>query len=190
VVFGDHDAADGVFTEAVVFSKFAGGDAFFPEWRGGVGFNSNGPLRGIKRDFYEGGIREPFIARWPGKIKPGAVTDHVSGFQDVLPTICDLIGVDIPKTDGVSFLPTLLGKTNQQKQHDYLYWEFEEKGGRRAILKDGWKGVALNTLKTGLDEFELYRIGDDIGETKNLAKQNPKIVTQLKRAMQAAHVDQ
>ena len=78
-------------------------------------FDSNGPLRGWKRDMYEGGIRSPFIARWPGKVPAGKVSDHVSGFQDMMPTFCELIGVPSPPTDGVSFLPTLLGKEGQQE---------------------------------------------------------------------------
>jgi arylsulfatase A-like enzyme len=152
-------------------------------------FNSNGDLRGIKRDLYEGGIRVPLIARWPGKVEAGAVSGHVSGFQDMLATVCELAGLKAPKTDGVSMAPTLLGQERLQPRHDYLYWEFLEKGGRRAILKDGWKGVALNTLKTGLDEFELYRVGDDIGEENNLAKKNPKVVEELKGLMEKAHVN-
>ncbi|NQU45238.1 arylsulfatase, partial [bacterium] len=86
-------------------------------------FNSAGPLRGAKRSMYEGGIRVPTIARWPGKIKPGRTTDHPSAFWDFMPTACELAGVDAPADiDGISYLPELLGNTEAQKKHEYFYW--------------------------------------------------------------------
>ncbi|WP_423129994.1 arylsulfatase [Gaoshiqia sp. Z1-71] len=104
-------------------------------------FDSNGPLRGYKRDVYEGGIRVPMIAWWPGKIKEGSVSDHISAFWDMWPTLAGLTGNEVPKeVDGISFLPTLLSQEGQQK-HDYLYWEFHENGGRQAVRKDDWKLV-------------------------------------------------
>ena len=151
-------------------------------------FDSGGPLRGLKRDLYEGGVRVPLLVRWPGRVARGMVTDHVSGFQDMLPTVCDLVGVSPPPSDGVSFLPTLLGKPSEQKEHAYLYWEFNEQGGRRAILKDDWKGIALETHAHGLDRFELYRLSDDVGERRNLVAAEPAIVRELKRLMDEAHV--
>ena len=90
-----------------------------------------------------------------------------------MPTVCDLIKVATPKTDGISILPTLLGEPNRQAQHAYLYWEFKEKGGRRAVLQDGWKGVALDTNKMGLDSFELYDLSKDPGEMDNIASAHP-----------------
>jgi arylsulfatase A-like enzyme len=110
-------------------------------------FDSNGELRGIKRDLYDGGVRVPFIARWPGKIEAGSNSGHVSAFWDMLPTFCELAGVEaMSDHDGVSMVPTLLGK-GVQVEHDYLYWWFGEQGGREAVLKDGWKAVRLNTRK-------------------------------------------
>ena len=96
-------------------------------------FNSNGPLRGTKRDLYEGGIRVPMIAYWPGKIKADTTSGFVGAFWDVMPTLCEVSGAPEPDlTDGISFLPTLLGKT-QNHQHDYLYWEFHEQGKKQAV---------------------------------------------------------
>ena len=105
-------------------------------------FNSNGPLRGSKRDLYEGGIRIPFIAKWSGKIKSNSTSDHISAFWDMMPTFCDLAGADkCPKTDGISISKTLLGQ-NKQKEHEYLYWEFNEsEGPLQAVRKDEWKLV-------------------------------------------------
>ena len=89
--------------------------------------------RGLKRDLYEGGIRAPMIAYWPGAIKAGTTTDHISAFWDVLPTCAELAGQGVPKgVDGISMVPTLMGKPKEQKQHEYLYWEFYERGGKQA----------------------------------------------------------
>ena len=97
-------------------------------------FDSNGPLRGHKRDLYEGGIRAPLLARWVGKIASGARSDHISAHWDMLPTFCELAGIEVPEaTDGISMVPTLLGQPEQQRPHDYLYWEFYEQGGKRAV---------------------------------------------------------
>ena len=102
--------------------------------------DSNGPLRGIKRDLYEGGIRVPLIARWPGRIKAGESTDHISAFWDLMPTACELAGIEAPKgIDGISYLPTLLGK--EQQKHDYLYWEFKR---LRAVRMGKWKAVQMS----------------------------------------------
>ncbi len=142
-------------------------------------FNSNGGLRGHKRDLYEGGIRVPMMARWPGKIPAGAVTDHPSAFQDVLPTMADVTGQPTPEgIDGISFLPTLL-QTGAQKPHDYLYWEFHELKGRVAIRKGNWKGVRYNVSVDPNSPLELYDLATDPSETKNLAASNPEIVRDL-----------
>ena len=110
-------------------------------------FKSYGPLRGVKRDMYEGGIRVPMIVRYPGKVKAGSVTHHVSAFWDVMPTLAELTQtVPYERTDGISFLPTLLGK-GKQREHDYLYWEFHESGGKIAVRKDNWKAITLNVLE-------------------------------------------
>ncbi len=151
-------------------------------------FDANGPLRGIKRDVYEGGIRVPFIARWPGRIRGGLVTNHISAFWDLLPTCCELSGAEIPAgIDGISFLPTLLSRPDRQKQHEYLYWEFKSKGGKQALRMGRWKGVRLNVRSEPNAPLELYDLDDDIGETTDIAAANPEIVSQIEQRMARAH---
>ncbi len=151
-------------------------------------FDSNGPLRGYKRDLYEGGIRVPMIAYWPSRIKPGSTTDHLSAFWDFFPTAIEVAGVDknMDGIDGISFLPTLIGK--EQKTHNYLYWEFLEKGGRQAIRMNQWKGVRMKMAKDPDAPIELYSLTDDIGEENNLAENYPEIVKKIDSLMHEAHV--
>lgn len=151
-------------------------------------FDSNGPYRGIKRDLYEGGIITPMIARWPGVIEPGRVTDHISCFQDLLPTLADLVNLEPPQNiDGISFLPTLLDKPQEQSQHDYLYWEFSEQGGKRALRRGDWKVVQLKVSSMNPKPVELYNLADDPGEANDLAKKYPEKVKELVRLMNEAH---
>jgi len=151
-------------------------------------FDSNGPLRGMKRDLYEGGVRVPMIARWPGRIEAGTTTDHISGFQDVLPTLAELAGVEPPPgIDGISMAPTLLGKPGEQEQHDYLYWEFTERGGKRALRQGAWKIVQLKVSTPKPADPELYNLSEDAGETKNVADQHPDVVRRLVALMDQAH---
>ena len=154
-------------------------------------FNSGGGLRGIKRDLYEGGIRSPFITVWPNKIKAGTVSNHASAFWDIMPTYADIAGVQTPMaSDGVSFLPTLLGKEDQ-KEHDYLYWEFHGNGGyRKAIRKGEWKAVIYNIKKCSKgSKTQLYNIIEDEKETNNLADSHPEIVAQLEALMEKSRVE-
>jgi len=154
-----------------------------PEW-----FKSSGPLRGIKRDLYEGGIRVPFIAHWPGTVAPGSISDHISAFWDFLPTAMDIAGLDTPEgLDGLSYLPTLTGDTASQRQHDHLYWEFTEKGGRQAIREGTWKGVRLDVSKDANAPLELYNLDEDLGEANNIAADHPAVVARLAAKMDAAH---
>lgn len=142
-------------------------------------FKSSGGLRGYKRDLYEGGIRVPMIAAWPGKIPAGTLTDHISAFQDVLPTMADLTDQPTPEgIDGISFLPTLL-KSGPQRQHDYLYWEFHEKKGRIAIRKGNWKGVRYDVSVNPKSPLELYDLSIDPGEKKNVAEEHAEVVREL-----------
>jgi arylsulfatase A-like enzyme len=144
-------------------------------------FDSNGPLRGIKRDLYEGGLRIPFLARWPGRIKANSVNHHVLAFWDFLPTAAELAGVKPPKeTDGISFLPTLLGQP--QRRHDFLYWEFEERG-TQAIRQGDWKAVRFIVP----DKLELYDLKRDPGEQRDVAAQHPARVAEMRRLMRDAH---
>ncbi|MGI6455945.1 MAG: arylsulfatase [bacterium] len=149
-------------------------------------FDSNGPLRGIKRDLYDGGIRVPMIVRWTGKIAPGSESDFVWAFWDFLPTAAEIAGAECPEgIDGFSVLPALLGNMEEQKKHDYLYWEFYERGYSQAVRKDQWKAV-----KTGKDQpVELFNIKEDISESNNIADQHPDIVKEMENIMREAHED-
>src|SRR5690606_36720780 len=119
-------------------------------------YHSRGGFRGVKKDLYEGGIREPFTARWPGVVKPGTTSSYMGAFWDLLPTFAELAGAKTPAgLDGISFTATLTGK-GKQKQHDYLYWELHEQGGMQAVRQDNWKGVLLNARKNPDGPFELY----------------------------------
>lgn len=150
-------------------------------------FNSNGPLKGTKRDLYEGGVRVPMIVRWPEKISAGSKTDHVSAFWDVFPTFIDIVNTEQPEDlDGISFLPTLLDKEDNQKQHEYLYWEFHEKGGRQAIRKGNWKAVRYNVLKDPEALIELYNLSEDIGEANNIAAEHPAIILEMEKIFKEA----
>jgi len=149
--------------------------------------NSAGPLRGIKRDLYEGGIRVPMIAYWPGKIAGGSISDHISAFWDFLPTVCDILNVDNPGSiDGISFLPELSGE--KQKPHDYLYWEFYEQNGKQAVRLGKWKAVRLNMDANPDAPVELYNLTLDIGERMNLAPEYPEIIEQIEQIMEKEHI--
>jgi arylsulfatase A-like enzyme len=129
------------------------------------------------------------IARWPGKIAAGTSTDHISGFQDLLPTMADLIDVPaLGNIDGISYLPTLLGQHDKQKKHDHLYWEFVEKGGKRALRKGDWKLVQTNIGKAKPNPIELYNLANDLGETTDVSPQYPSRLAELTEIMDAAHV--
>ncbi|OUX38398.1 MAG: arylsulfatase [Kiritimatiellaceae bacterium TMED266] len=149
-------------------------------------FNSNGSLRGFKRDLYEGGIKVPMIAWWPGKIKRGTQTDHLSAFWDVMPTVAEMTGASAPEdVDGISFLPTLLNRKGQA-EHDYLYWEFHEKKGRLAIRKGTWKGVRYDVSIDANSTLELYDLSTDPGEQNNIAQQHPDVVAELDMLIKSA----
>lgn len=149
-------------------------------------FNSNGPLRGIKRDLYEGGIRVPMIAWGPGLIPAGRVTDHVGYFGDFLPTAAELARTTAPDGhDGISLVPVLTGNEEAQARHDYLYWEFYEQGSAQAVRTNSWKAVRQPML-TG--PIELYDLSVDLGETNNVADEHPDIVREMERIMDEAHV--
>jgi len=152
-------------------------------------FNSNGPLKGYKRDLYEGGIRVPMIVRWPGQVNAGSRTDHVSAFWDVFPTLAELTGQSSPAyINGTSFLPTLLGKSADQKQHEYLYWEFHEKGGRLAARMGNWKAVKYNVLRDPNAPVELYNLAEDEAEQNNVAGMNPDVVLAMEEIFASARM--
>jgi len=150
-------------------------------------FDGSGPFRGIKRDLYEGGIRVPLIISWKGKIKAGTKTNHVAAFWDLFPTFQQLANKPVNKNiDGISILPLLLGKP--QQEHEYLYWEFHESGGRQAVLWKKWKAVKLNVSTSKDEPMELYDLSKDPGERTNIAMKHPDIVKKMDALIKEAHV--
>ncbi len=149
-------------------------------------FNSVGGLRGRKQDLYEGGIREPMIARWPGKIKAGKLTDHPSVQFDLMATLSDLTGQKIPvATDGISFLPTLLGK--EQKSHPFLYFEFPEKSGQIAVRIGHFKGVKSQLKKDKQAPWELFDLAKDPSERNDIAKEHANLLKQMDEIVKKEH---
>ncbi len=155
-------------------------------------FQSVGPLRGLKGSLYEGGIRVPMIARWKSRIEPSTTTDLPSAFYDVMPTLAEVAGVPAPEeTDGISFLPTLLGQSDRQRKHEFLYWEFPAYGGQQAVRIGPWKAVRQNMLQKKNPaplKIELYNLADDIGEQHDLAAERPEIVEKAREIMNSQHV--
>ncbi len=158
------------------YGRIGGSDSYF--------FESNKPFRGFKGSVYEGGIRVPMIARWKGKIRPGTVTRLPSAFWDVMPTIAQIAGVKPPKgIDGISFLPTLLGKPEEQKRQEYLFWDFPGYGGQVAVRMGKWKGIKRNLKKNPDAPLELYDLEKDPGEKHDLAGKNPAVAKKIARIM-------
>lgn len=153
-------------------------------------FNSSGSVRGLKRDLYDGGIREPFVIQWKGKIQPGTVTDHIAAFWDILPTFVQLAGASMPDDlDGISLVPTLLGDSVAQKSHEYLYWEFHEQGGKRAIRFGDFKAVQNNMNKTPRGKIEIYNIVQDPKELNDLAQERPDLVQKARAILNSARTE-
>lgn len=147
-------------------------------------FDSNGPLKGIKRDMYEGGIRAPMIARWPKRIKAGTTSGQVWAHWDFLPTAAEIAGALAPSNiDGLSMLPALLGK--KQRNHDFLYWEFHERGFDQAARMGDWKAVR----KGFGSPLELYNLKSDIGEENNVAAKHPEIVKKIEEHLKTARTE-
>lgn len=159
-----------------------------PHKEGGVDpkfFQSAGPLRGIKRDLYEGGIRVPLIVSWPSHIKAGAVNHQTFAFWDFLPTSAEIAHAKTPgQIDGVSMLPTLLGQP-QTNGHDFLYWEFHEGGFQQAVRMGDWKAVRPQPGEA----LELYNLQTDLAERQNVADQNPEVVAKLEAWLKTARTD-
>ena len=165
-----------------------------PEGGGDVEFfDSNSIYRGYKRDLYEGGIRMPTLARWPGRIQPGSRSDHVSAFWDLMPTLAELAGTEPPKNDGLSFLPALLQEEGQE-QHQSLYWEFHNtRGGHTQAVRflddfsKSWKAVRLYSENSGTEAaFELYDLDNDPGESVDLAAKNATLVERATEIMKSS----
>jgi arylsulfatase A-like enzyme len=166
-------------------ATFTGGvDAVF--------FNSSDGLRGLKMDLYEGGIRMPFIARWPGKIPAGKTSDHISAQYDLMATLAELTNQPFTSTDGISFLQELYGNSKQQKKHEFLYFEYPEKGGQVAIRMGDWKGVRTDVRKNPKADWQIFNLKTDRNETTDVAKKHPDLVKQFdaiqKREHQHPHI--
>jgi arylsulfatase A-like enzyme len=152
-------------------------------------FNSAQPFRStggrIKGSLYEGGIRVPMIAYWPGVIEPGSVSGHISAFHDVLPTFCEISGAEIPDdTDGISFLPELRGEN--QAPHEFLYWEYPASGGQQAVRIGNWKALRRN-MHDGNEAFQLFDLSSDPGETFDVARSNPEIIRRVQEIAVREH---
>jgi arylsulfatase A-like enzyme len=148
-------------------------------------FHPSGPLSGIKRSLTDGGIRVPAIAYWPGRISPGTTSDHVAYFGDWMATACELAEVKLPADrDSISFVPTLLGKSAEQKSHEFLYWEFHEGGFRHAAIYQGrWKGIRNGGPDKPVRLFDLH---NDVAESNNVADQFPEIAASISEYLKTA----
>jgi arylsulfatase A-like enzyme len=152
-------------------------------------FDGNGPFKGAKTNFYEGGIRTPMLVRWPGKIKAGSESEFVGYFADVMPTLAELAGAtqNLPKQiDGISYAPTLIGRPQEQKTHEYLYWEAD--GTKQDVIQQAvrwgnWKAVRNRPA----DKFELYDLSKDIGEEHNVAMEHPDVMAKIDAICKEAH---
>ncbi len=161
------------------YGRLGGSDSDF--------FESAGIFRGLKGSVYEGGIRVPLVASWPGHIAPGSESNLPSAFYDLLPTLANVAEGKTPaKIDGISFLPTLLGQKDQQK-HECLYWEFPGYGGQLAVRYGDWKGVWQGLSKKPDNKMELYNLRTDPGEKENVAAANPEIVKKIKAIVRREH---
>jgi len=149
-------------------------------------FRSGGPLTGYKRDMYEGGIRVPMLVRWPGKVPASATTDAICYFADFLPTAADLAGIAPPgETDGLSVVPSLLGRKQDELGRRFLYWEFFERGFQQAVRWGRWKAVRLAPDKP----LELYDLVHDVGETRNVDREHPEIVQRIEEYLKTARTE-
>jgi arylsulfatase len=157
-----------------------------PTFNGGTDsrfFESAGPFRGLKASLYEGGMRVPLVARWPGSVPGKRVSAHASAFWDLLPTFMELAGAPRPSgIDGVSMVPELLGQAAAQKPHEYLYWEFQQ---RQAVRLGRWKAIRA----AATDAVELYDLEGDVAESRNVAGDHLDLVRRAREIMQAARTE-
>ena len=180
--------AEGLDKKTIVFFSSDNG----PHREGGANpdyFRSYGPLRGIKRDLWEGGIRLPLIVRAPGMIAPNSTNDHICAMWDMMPTMAELIGAKLPAgvaTDGISIVPSLTGK-GEQKQHDYLYWEFHEQNGRIAVRRGDWKMVIYDVENPQKTNYHLFDLSKDIHEDNDLAAKYPDVLKSMVEIARNAH---
>lgn len=176
---GDGDTSDSITNNTLVIFTSDNGGQLQAVWGSApsIYFNANGILRGGKEDSYEGGLRVPMIAKWPGKITPGTTSDLPTYFADFLPTICEIASIKPPKyTDGLSILPTLKGNTADQKIHPYLFWSHQANRLDHAIRAGKWKAV-----KRGNNSIELFNLETDPSESTNVASSNPTIIADMQK---------
>ena len=179
----------GVYDNTVIMFTSDNG----PTYAGGADsrfFDSAAPFSSIrgrgKGSVYEGGIRVPLIVQWPEKILPGSNSDHMGAFYDLFPTLCELAGIDSKEeSDGLSLVPVLNGD-DHSSTHEFLYWEYPASGGQQAVRMGDWKGIRRNMFNGNLN-IELYDLSKDIGETRNVASENPEIVKEIERIMLEQH---
>ena len=168
----------------IVFSSDNG-----PHLEGGADpdfFNSNAGATGYKRDMTDGGICTPMLVRWNNKIKAGTISDHISAFWDVLPTMDEIAGVEAPaNTDGISMLDEWLGK--EQKEHEYLYWEYTAGKGDMAVRMGDWKAIRTDLNKTAEGSIAIYNLKEDPKELNDVAASHPNLVKKAKDIMQKEH---
>jgi arylsulfatase A-like enzyme len=173
----------------IIFSSDNG-----PTYAGGVDpiyFDSAKPFKGEfgwgKGFVNEGGLRVPMIATWPGKIKENSSSDLISAFYDILPTLAEISGSPTPDSiDGISILSTLIG-SGEQKEHDFLFWDYPEYGGQQAVRMGHWKGIRKNIKKEGNLEIELYDLTTDLQELNNVAVEHPDVVEKIAAIMNKEH---
>jgi arylsulfatase len=166
-----------------------------PTYNGGTDspwFDSGGPFKSKKGwgkgYVHEGGIREPFIAEWPGKIKPGTKSSLISAEWDAMPTLCQIVSINPPKNiQGISYLPTLLGHPKRQEKHPFLYWEFPGYGGQQAVRMGKWKGIRMNIKKKDNLKIQLFNLKKDIQEQHDVSAQHPDVVQKIKDIMAKEH---
>jgi len=174
----------GLDDDTIVFFTSDNGTTYLKDQVDYEFFESVGGLRGLKGSLYEGGIRVPMIARWPGKIAAGAVTDHLSAHYDIMATLADTVGAEVPAdTDGISFLPTLLSHPRGQAKHDFLFWDFAGYGGQIAVRMGKWKGIKQKVREDPAAPLELYDLDIDISEANNVADNYPDIAAKIESIM-------
>lgn len=166
-----------------------------PTFNGGADspwFNSGGLFKSEygwgKCFLHEGGIRVPAIFSWPGKIAPGSESALICGFQDIMPTLAELVSQPCPETDGISMLPTLLGEDERQQKHEYLYWEYPEMDGQQAVRWGKWKGIITN-IRKGNAIMQLFDLEKDVQELNDVAAEYPDVVNRLRTFMNEAHTE-
>lgn len=150
-------------------------------------FRGNGGLRGLKMDLYEGGIRVPFLVRWPGRIRAGSVTDHVSAQYDMMATLSDITGREVLGTDGISLWPLMSGNGQRQRSHEFLYFEYPEKGGQLAVRIGEWKGVRRDVRRNPQAPWELYDLSRDPEERHDVAASHPGVLARMLEVARREH---